>query len=381
MYMLVCRERCQANPWSHKSFKVFDLLCTLYCRLERRNDTHHPLKASNKKDQIYGLISLCEEDYFGQLGMTIDYSQSWQDVYVSLAQKLRSAGYLDLLALCQSEKHPSLPSWAPVWHDIITAPNPWFKVGKIVSNHLFSSASSVATQASFLLSQSEQSFTPYMRITGIFLNGILKSKSTFLRSYVNTFRDREFVFGKLFREIEYLCEQSGRLGFQIYTDKRLREALWRIPIRDYELKTNEQHNVQRATQISFNRYTECLPLLKAVENYVDEGSNASRDLSSHPIMTARETYSPDSLLYLLLMGLGRPTKPFITRTGYIGLGPADLQVDDVICIFFGSNFPHVLRKRKNDQAGFTFVGEAFVYGLMDGEVLNLGREPSTFDVF
>ncbi len=59
---------------------------------------------------------------------------------------------------------------------------------------------------------------------------------------------------------------------------------------------------------------------------------------------------------------------FITSQGYLGSGPADMQMGDLICILLGSKFPVCLRKRDSD-GGYHFVGAAYVHEIMHGEAL------------
>ena len=65
---------------------------------------------------------------------------------------------------------------------------------------------------------------------------------------------------------------------------------------------------------------------------------------------------------------------FRTHEGYIGLGPADTQADDVIAIFLGCSTPLVLRPNDRGSDHFSVIGECFVHGLHDGTVL-LGPLP------
>jgi hypothetical protein len=55
---------------------------------------------------------------------------------------------------------------------------------------------------------------------------------------------------------------------------------------------------------------------------------------------------------------------FETSWGYIGLVPNASQVGDEVCLFYGSQVFHVVRKNE-------YIGEAYVHGLMDGEALDL----------
>ena len=57
----------------------------------------------------------------------------------------------------------------------------------------------------------------------------------------------------------------------------------------------------------------------------------------------------------------------------LGLAPFSAQVNDQIAILIGSSFPHIIRK--HGEAGkreWTYVGEAYVHGFMDGEALDIG---------
>ena len=60
-------------------------------------------------------------------------------------------------------------------------------------------------------------------------------------------------------------------------------------------------------------------------------------------------------------------RPFLSRKGYMGMGPVVAQRGDVIVIFMGSWIPHILRPKQGDK--FAFLGEAYCDGVMDGELM------------
>ena len=63
---------------------------------------------------------------------------------------------------------------------------------------------------------------------------------------------------------------------------------------------------------------------------------------------------------------------------------ATLQEEDVVCILFGANTPHILRPRSSidGQRGYYVIGEAYVYGVMDGQYLDRTiQEPESFELF
>lgn len=58
----------------------------------------------------------------------------------------------------------------------------------------------------------------------------------------------------------------------------------------------------------------------------------------------------------------------------IGLAPMTAQPGDVICILHGCSVPVVLRSQTLDGvASWTFIGECYVHGMMDGEAMEMGH--------
>ena len=56
-----------------------------------------------------------------------------------------------------------------------------------------------------------------------------------------------------------------------------------------------------------------------------------------------------------------------TKTGYLGLVPADTAIGDTIAVIYGCNFPVVLRPL---DGAFLVVGECCIPGIMEGEVID-----------
>lgn len=57
---------------------------------------------------------------------------------------------------------------------------------------------------------------------------------------------------------------------------------------------------------------------------------------------------------------------FITNQGYLGLGAAQTEVEDQVCVLFGGKTPFMLRKVSGH---FKLIGESYIHGIMDGEVV------------
>jgi hypothetical protein len=62
---------------------------------------------------------------------------------------------------------------------------------------------------------------------------------------------------------------------------------------------------------------------------------------------------------------------FISTNGFMGLVPEKAAPGDEICLFFGGAPPVVLQRRSNREGDiYGFVGECYVYGLVNGEALD-----------
>jgi hypothetical protein len=78
---------------------------------------------------------------------------------------------------------------------------------------------------------------------------------------------------------------------------------------------------------------------------------------------------------------------FITKEGYLGLGPHNMQIGDEIHIVAGGNCPLVLRKASHGQSTqsanptYTLVGDCYLHGVMDGEAAeNFEDRATTIDI-
>ncbi|EEU46690.1 uncharacterized protein NECHADRAFT_77319 [Fusarium vanettenii 77-13-4] len=67
---------------------------------------------------------------------------------------------------------------------------------------------------------------------------------------------------------------------------------------------------------------------------------------------------------------------FSTAKGLIGLGNRDIQVGDFICVLGGGSMPFILRQVEGHggDIAYQYIGQAYVHGIMDGEVMNEGQD-------
>lgn len=68
---------------------------------------------------------------------------------------------------------------------------------------------------------------------------------------------------------------------------------------------------------------------------------------------------------------------FVTETGAFGLGPENMRREDIVTILFGTQVPIILRPCGNH---FTYLGDAYVHGIMDGEFMEGSPHEQDFDI-
>ncbi|RTE80930.1 hypothetical protein BHE90_004561 [Fusarium euwallaceae] len=64
----------------------------------------------------------------------------------------------------------------------------------------------------------------------------------------------------------------------------------------------------------------------------------------------------------------------VTTRGYLGLAPWNAKVGDAVFVLKGGKTPFLLREHEAPGQGYRLVGEAFVYGIMGGEAVDLVPE-------
>jgi hypothetical protein len=85
----------------------------------------------------------------------------------------------------------------------------------------------------------------------------------------------------------------------------------------------------------------------------------------------RDTWS---YVYIEQLKFLHSRRPSIFKTGLVGSIPSFARPGDVLCIFLGAKIPYVLRPLSDASETYILIGEAFVYGIMDGEALEMGYQ-------
>jgi hypothetical protein len=96
------------------------------------------------------------------------------------------------------------------------------------------------------------------------------------------------------------------------------------------------------------------------------------DTAIHIVERAQERYETGAVIRFMsqfeVSSVNR--RFFVTKKGYMGIGPAYMEEGDIVCVLFGGPTPYVLRPLSSDSE-YQFLGECYVDDLMNGEALAL----------
>jgi hypothetical protein len=294
-------------------------------------DYNYPI-TSDPRDRVFALLYLSTDSYdFSHL---IDYSKSCQRVYQETALAFFGQGHIDLLAYCQFPKTiPDLPSWVPDWNMPLRYPctkPPW--VSK------FSASGNTAHKQEMIEVQPGR-----LEVKGVALDTVISYGNVWDPDW-DTPLDRATALAFI-DEVFDLCNQSPRVRVG---EERLEAC--RIAACDGVS--------YGAVDISGN----------LMINYLADFLHAYHWLRDSGKTKNGKDVAPDDDNWLVReLHYLHTRRPFITKTGYVGLGPMHLEEEDEICILYGSVTPYIVRRY--DEGGFTLIGEAFVHGAMYGEAL------------
>lgn len=293
--------------------------------------------ATDPRDRIYALYNL-SSDKPGAFSK-FDYQNDCAVTYIKVAKAMLEAGHVDILSLSRRTQRQDIPadpskapqnlsSWVPDWYRLV--PKPW--CGR-KEDGLFHTNSRAEVNVSFHESNKRMLCLEARRVGTV--SEISENKWD-----GEAFPEWDLALAhKVVLEVEAFVQKSTK-----YSATEKTEAMWRIPICDKE--HNNTGGLQRATDAS----------LRAYSSFKDVMSQPAKP----PPVHLNQPHSP----YLTMMSYLYGSSTFMSDNGFVGLCPADTAASDVICAPSGAHLPYVLRRNESNR--WELIGEAFVYGIMDG---------------
>ncbi|KAH8793493.1 heterokaryon incompatibility protein-domain-containing protein [Hyaloscypha finlandica] len=296
-------------------------------------DYNHP-KSSDPRDRVFAILSFTNDAE--EFPMFPDYQRGWQCIYTKLAIALLRQGHIDILSFCQfTEVNPllldneKLPSWVPDWNLKIKYPcvsAPW--------NSYFSASLNSSDLQKVQVDENRNQVS----LLGVTVDTISFIGSLWDPDWLAPF-DMKAAQNYL-SEVEQFCKRSSHSSV---TSLDLNQVVGRMCIAD-RICCEGSRMRWRDKNIYKNGYCQC---------YIDT-------------VSAFEKGSwPTEVTYCQRLRLLHSRRPFISRTGLVGLAPSNVEVGDELCIFLGGKTPYIVSKRIDGVSRLR--GETYVHGIMYGE--------------
>jgi hypothetical protein len=158
----------------------------------------------------------------------------------------------------------------------------------------------------------------------------------------------------------------------------------------------DEFPIERADDDIAELYESLLDMLRGQsENIAGEHTNQganpihdTQDVDSHHehylglLAEQLNPFVPRNMLYESVRGMIPNHVFFITKAGYIGIGPPSTQPGDQVWIFYGGQVPFMMRTADDTHSDdkhrdLHLVGDAYVHGVMDGEIARDGQAART----
>ncbi|RBR14522.1 uncharacterized protein FIESC28_07651 [Fusarium coffeatum] len=333
--------------------------------LLRRMFVGHDTRATQHRDRVFALLGLAVD--VEELGIQVDYESPTERVLAQTARGLiEKAGRVDILCCSQFPKLPDfvgLPSWVPDWRSNLRPS--FYNINERMNKHIFF-ASGNNSIVEIVKPTTESPFLLGLR--GYTVDVIDKVAEG--EGWIDLSWDPARLLSFL-AQVDALWQESMEKPIVIDgpTESRKVEARWRVPIGDlYKTEDGDEH---RATPDIARSYRRCVQELKMFYQ-MTLGEDELQDIENWE--TPRD--EDKKINYDWDMRKMEGKRPFLTQMGYIGMGPIQGKPGDLVVAFCGGHIPFVLRPEPDGQDMFSFVGEAYCDGIMDGEVTT--KEKQTF---
>ncbi len=321
-----------------------EILAKLLIQAHSFHSSNIRLETTETHDKIYSLLGMASDADL--LGIRTDYSLSKQQVFINAAKAMLLNGQVDILAMCQFPHNMAgLPSWTPDWTGHLQTPcgscswdkPPLFRAGGDTAPSVSAKRSSGGEDGLILqcakfdtIKQLGPPWTPAL------------SGFDWVQAVHHLVAIKDF------------CNTAISLRPDV---PGLYEAYWRVPVADQH-PAGGSNIRQRATE-----------RIKRGHELICE---ASWDVSKW------QTAVPDEQManYQIYMCYQHKRRAFLSDAGHVGLVPLASEVGDEIHVVPGASVPYVLRLagavgEEGHRQG-VLVGEAYVYGIMDGEFMETG---------
>jgi hypothetical protein len=281
-------------------------------------------------------------------------------IYIEATRIMIESGQTDIIAYVRESSEPryELPSWVPNWNGMVRKP-----LNGVPYDSPFHCSHHNGEFQDPLKLPSQCSSPRHLHIQAIILDTIEESGGLWMPALPNT-----ATIGAFLKETIIFCDKSDAKAEDIYFKLSDRQsARYAVPVADRQATLQNFSSVSfMSTRERFQKGHEgVLRICNRVERYRRECTTLTEEESQRDL----KEYTDDVTTYVGTLRDGGSRRPFLSKRGYVGLGPISTQTGDLICILAGAKFPYILRKCSRTCGSFELVGEGYVHGIMYGEAM------------
>ncbi|KAH8649734.1 heterokaryon incompatibility protein-domain-containing protein [Tricladium varicosporioides] len=316
------------------------------------------LQASDPRDYLFGFLSMATDSQ--SLGIIPDYRKPKEQIFVELAIALINHMGLEILSWSNFQDSVKTgTSWAPDWSLPILRPYRDFGWNARKNTKCNYQASGNSTQQFRFLTTTGHPY-PKLIICGILADIIKLPGQTSMVIPVSSLDWYEYdqdpdlnLPTQWISDIRQLSIHCGSTYSSPRYPNGTQEAIWRTLIANMEFSPEGKH--QPANPNLEKGFKLC------------EAGTLRATMKAHEFHRRKKDFEIASKYWRPMVSRCSGRRLFVTGKGFLGLGPRDVKSGDVLVVFLGVDVPFVLR-RQGDEC-YEVVGEAYVHGIMDGEMM------------
>ncbi|KAF5964085.1 het-6OR heterokaryon incompatibility protein (het-6OR allele) [Fusarium bulbicola] len=350
---------CRSRHQKHKDDELYMLLRRLFVELETNATVH--------RDRIFALLGLAADAE--KLGVQPDYEGSTERVLTQTARTLiEKSGRVDLLCYSQFPKLDELshlPSWVPDWRSNLN--RSFYTINERIDKHLLAASGHDSVVE---VVQHPNDNSDLLGLRGYSVDVIEEVVEG--DGWMDMGWDYERYLGYM-AQIDELWKKSIEKALNGRTLIRNEEARWRVPIGDiYWTWEGDQQRAKSEIAAFHMRFLQELKLFGEMARLAaggKDGSDKYLQWEEHRCPETKHNYRES-------MRKMQGKRPFLTRMGFLGMGPVEGRAGDVVVVFCGGRIPFVLRPVEglSERGVFSYIGEAYCDGVMDGEVTSKEKQ-------
>ncbi|OBT68485.1 hypothetical protein VE03_02789 [Pseudogymnoascus sp. 23342-1-I1] len=329
------------------------------------------LKATDPRDKIFGALGLVHDE---TSFLDPDYKSEYPVVFRDWTAKLiNTTQCLDVLLYTNiSLRHPDIPSWVPDW----TQYNPSIRFQAERLQHHQHISRSFRADSCLGVRSAISTIGNLLRLPGFHLDVVAKVGERLVYDRQDSLTDDQNQIGAIKKWDAVLESWAQVADLTSSADShypgsgKYSDAYWRTLVSDHitELGTFLGDRISADDTIRYKLWHQWFAdLVKQPDEkktaYYKDCLAANRDLDRFD---------------WTIMNMNYNRRLFSTKNGRIGMGPADMEPNDLVTILSGGRTPFIVRpsdlESANKGGNYQIIGYAYVHGVMDGEIRPLNEQ-------